>query len=654
MNACRAPMRRAAVGRTGERCGTALALVAALASLTALPGAAAAQPTLAPPVTIDGPSADITALSGLSVARDGTGGLVYLKSVAGVPHVFVSRLLGGAFQAPEQLDGALPGASSQPVIAAGNGGLLLTAFINGGSLYVVDRLNAFSSFEPPLGLFAGAANPSLQASPFGKAYLAFTAAGAGGGDVRTAFYYRGRWALESAPLDAAPADDAGSGAGRPRVAAAGDGVAIVVWGEAGHVFSRRVWGTSPSIVDEQADVPSLSGWGEVSADQPSVAAGGDSSYAPVVFDELLSNGLQQQSRVLMRRLRGSQYEYLAQPDGLTTPGAGGADQPQIVMGEYGRGFATSARSDSHALLAEAIGGNGLAGGLVRVDSLQNATPPDAVPAMAGLFSDLIAWQQNPGSAGVPEIRIRYARDGLTLGPELVASSPSFGATNAASGLSAAGDGAGDAAAAWVQGTGSTARIVAGQLYEPPGSFASAPAFRYVRSAEPVLTWSKPHALWGPLRYSPTIDGVPLPQTAATSLRVPSPLRDGVHTWQVTAVNPAGRTSRTRGARIWVDTVAPAVQLKLTGTRRPGSLLHLYVTYTDSPPPEPTASASGIADVVVRWGDRSSNRIRHGKFHAYKRAGRYKLTVIVVDRAGNATTLVRIVKIAPPPGGRRHR
>jgi hypothetical protein len=31
----------------------------------------------------------------MSIARDGTGALVYLKDVLGVPHVFVSRLAGG-------------------------------------------------------------------------------------------------------------------------------------------------------------------------------------------------------------------------------------------------------------------------------------------------------------------------------------------------------------------------------------------------------------------------------------------------------------------------------------------------------------------------------------------------------------------------------
>ncbi len=120
---------------------------------------------------------------------------------------------------------------------------------------------------------------------FGKAYLAFTVAGAGGHDVRSAFYDAGQWALEPTALDANPADDAGTGTGRPSVAAAGDGVAIVAWGEAGHVFTRRVWGVSPSIVYEQADPASISGWNEVSADEPSVGSGGDSSYADVAFRE---------------------------------------------------------------------------------------------------------------------------------------------------------------------------------------------------------------------------------------------------------------------------------------------------------------------------------------------------------------------------------
>jgi hypothetical protein len=66
----------------------------------------------------------IVGLSGMSIGRDGTGGLVYMKDVAGVAHVFVSRVVGGFLEPPEEVDSVLGGPSSQPVTAAGNGGLL--------------------------------------------------------------------------------------------------------------------------------------------------------------------------------------------------------------------------------------------------------------------------------------------------------------------------------------------------------------------------------------------------------------------------------------------------------------------------------------------------------------------------------------------------
>ncbi len=131
-------------------------------------------------------------LGGLSVARDGTGGLVYLKTIGGVPHVVVSALVGGQFQPPpgRRLRPA-PASSSQPVIAAGNGGVLLIAFINGGTLYVVDRPSATAGFGAPQPLASGASNPSIQMSNLAKAYIAFTVADGAGHDVRAAYYANG-------------------------------------------------------------------------------------------------------------------------------------------------------------------------------------------------------------------------------------------------------------------------------------------------------------------------------------------------------------------------------------------------------------------------------------------------------------------------------
>jgi hypothetical protein len=620
-----------------------------LASLAcaALAAAAGAQPVLGPAsAVLDGPSADITGLSGMSIARDGTGGVVYVKDIGGIGHVFISTLLNGTFQAPQQVDAGLGGASSQPVIAAGRGGPLLIAFINAGQLYVVSAANALTPLSAPSLLYSGAANPAISITTQSKGYLAFTSVGAGGDDVRAAYYVGGQWSLVASPLDAAPGDNAGSGSGRPAVTAANDGVGIVVWGEAGHIYSRRVWGTAPSVVYEQADVPSLSGWSEITADQPAVSAGGDSSYAAVVFREVFTNGSAQQARVLFNRLHGSQYDGIQAADGLSTPGPEGAQQPQVAVTEYGRGFVTSAGDQSDQLFATPLGTNEALGSSLRVDSLQNSGAPYAVPATAGVYSNLIAWQQDPGVAGSPEIRIRYAEDGFDLGPEQVISTPGLGPAEASNGLAAAGDISGDAAIAWVQGTGTATQIVAAQLYQPPGGFALASRPPYAVSAHPLLSWTPSPELWGTVTYTVRVDGVPVTQTTATLIRVPATVIDGPHTWQVTAVNRAGETSTTRTGKFFVDTLAPQASFTLTGRLRAGSYLHIYVRYTDAPPPEPGAAASGVASAQVKWGDGSSDKISHGKFHAYRRAGRYTVTVIVKDRAGNTTTLRRQLKIVP--------
>jgi hypothetical protein len=626
-------------------------LLACLALGLALgPGRAVAQPTLAPPAVLAGPDGGILALSGMSIARDGTGGLVYLTQASGTAHVFVSRLAGGSFQPPQEVDASLAGASSQPVIAAANGGVLLIAFINGGNLYAVNRASSTASFTAPIGLSAGAANPAISMSTFGKAYLAFTASVAGGHDVRSAFYYLGRWALEPTPLDVVAGDDAGAGTGRPAVATAGDGVAIVVWGEAGHIISRRVWGISPSQAYQEADVPSLSGWNEVSADQPSVSAGGDSSYADVGFREVLSNGAQTQSRALMRRLVAGSYLGPVEADGLATPGPESAGSAQVLMGEYGRGYMTSARASSNALFADVLGTNGVSNGVLRVDSLPNASPPYAVPATAGLSSLLIAWQQAP-SLATAEIRVRYATGGGALGPELVASSPSLGPASAARGLAAGGDVNGDAALAWVQGAGASTRIVTAQMYQLPGSFAVPEQTTYSRSPEPTLSWSVANEAWGPVLYQVTVDGVLVARTPATTYRPATPLSEGPHAYQVTADNPAGLGRPASPATVVIDTVAPSARVSLSGTRRAGSPVRVAVRYSDVRPPEPAADSSGVATVRISWGDGTSSAIGHGQAHVYPRPALYKLTVTVADRAGNATTVVHYLRIVAARGRR---
>ena len=626
--------------------GAAVAL-AGLVALVAWPGAALAQPSQAPPIVIDGPSAAITGLGGLSIARDGTGGLVYTKVVSGVQHVFVSALVGGQFGSPVEVDAGLAGASTQPVIAAGNGGVLLIGFINGGQLYVVDRASTTAPFGAPDALAAGASNPSLEMTNFGKGYLAFTVADSSGHDVRAAYYDSGAWSLEGAALNDTPADDAGTGSGAPAVAAAGDGVAIVAWGEDGHIFTRKVWGTAPSVIDEQADVASLSGCGEVSAGQPAVSAGGDSSYADVAFQETVTCGGVDQSRVLVNRLRGSAYDGIDPADGLSTPGAESADDPDVAMTEYGQGFVTAAGQQTNAVMAMELGNNGAYGSVLQVNSLAATAPTYPVPGIAGLFSTLVAWQQTPGTTGPAEIRLRYEPRASTLGPEEVLSSPADGATNAALGLAAGGDAGGDAAVAWVQGSGAGTQIVVDQLYQPPGAATVSRTTSYTRSAQPVLSWTPASGRWGPITFTVTVDGVQVGQTEGSSLRVPAPLRGGSNTWFVTASNPAGLTAGSKVGRIFVDTVPPVAKVTESGPRLAGSNEILRLTYHDPAP------ASGVAKLTIRWGDGTVMHVKPGTHrvsHVYRRAGHYTITVTVVDRAGNQTKVVRHVKIQSASAG----
>jgi hypothetical protein len=359
----------------------------------------------------------------------------------------------------------------------------------------------------------------------------------------------------------------------------------------------------------------------------------------------------------MNRLHGSRFDGASAADGATAGGPEGADQPQVAVTEYGTGFATSETDATHALYATTLGGNESGGQTERVDSLPNSDAADAVPASAGLISNFIAWQQTPGIAGSSEIRLRYASDGADLGPEQVVSNPSLGATDAVHGLVAAGDVAGDAAAAWVQGTGASRSIVAAQLFQAPGGFVPSNSFRYVTTASPLLFWSPSAELWGAPTYTLHIDGVQVGQTAAVQMVAPAPLTNGRHTYHVSAVNLAGVTTNGPAATVFVDTVAPHASWKLTGSSIVHTRERLRISYTDPPPAGlPKSDASGVSKVFVNWGDGSPPaRIRRtAASHVYTRRRTDTITITLTDRAGNQTVIVHTLKIKAKPKPKKHK
>jgi hypothetical protein len=338
-------------------------------------------------------------------------------------------------------------------------------------------------------------------------------------------------------------------------------------------------------------------------------------------------------------------------------GPEGADQPQAAVTEYGTGFVTSETAATHMLYATSLGGAESRGQTARVDSLGNVNPPDAVPSPAGLISNFIVWQQNPGISGPAEIRLRYAGDGADLGPEEVVSSSALGATDADQGLAAAGDVAGDAAAAWVQGTPASASIVAAQLFQAPGGFVPSNSFRYVTTASPLLFWSPSAELWGGLTYTLHVDGIAVGQTTATEMVPPEALANGRHAYQLSAANLGGLTTNSAAATVFVDTVPPRATWRLSGSAIVNTREQLRVSYSDPPPPGlPRAAASGVSTVYVNWGDGSPRaRIRRTTAsHVYKRIRTYTLTLTLTDRAQNRTVIVRKLKIRAKPKPKRHR
>ena len=132
-----------AVGRLAIAAG---ALALALAALTLAGLAREADAVILPASTIDGPSEDIVGFGGIAMAEDGTGGVVYLKRVGGVAHVFVARYAEGHWLAPIRVDTGEPFAASWPRIGAANGGELVvvwaTPFATEGGHPVDELLSA--------------------------------------------------------------------------------------------------------------------------------------------------------------------------------------------------------------------------------------------------------------------------------------------------------------------------------------------------------------------------------------------------------------------------------------------------------------------------------------------------------------------------------
>lgn len=524
------------------------------------------------------------AFGGLDLARDGGGAVVYVKD----GHVLLSRLAAGVWQAPERVDAGETAVASDPVVAAADGGALIVAWRS------ADRvLGAFSeggAFSAPVALGGGDVGPpDVDLAIQRTGYVTFRQ----GGDVRAVRLRQGAWEAVPSALDIDPAQPAGADAGRPRVAVAADGNALVVWSE-GHpdgrtrLWARRVTDLRPSALPQEVSLGELGGAPGGGADSADVAIEDDVSFAWVVWRQDIGGV----SRTLARRLVGSLFEAPAVVDL-----GGAARAPQVSMNGDGVGLAVSQADTGDvgvSLLQRDVFGPVLAIGRGAAPLAVGAESRDVV----------VAWQADGNFVGRHGARDEPLTDAVALG-----------AGGGPAELAA--DRVGDAALGWLQGDALVVAVwdeAAG-----PATLRTNRGWKAIR--RPLLRWGAGTDLWGPLLHRVLVDGREVGLTAGASLKAPL-LHDGEHRWQVVTVDPRGQETRSERRPVRVDTTAPSVRARVRGRR-------VLVQVRDA--------GAGVAAVRVRFGDGTATTALKPGWHRYRSGGRRRLSVRVQDAAGNAAT-----------------
>ncbi|HVF77301.1 MAG TPA: hypothetical protein VNA28_03305 [Solirubrobacteraceae bacterium] len=602
------------------------ALLAAHAAIVAAP----AQAAFFPGDAIDGPSADIRSLGDLDLARDGTGALAYVKSVEGVAHIFVARFEEGVFKPGERIDGALAAEGSQPVVGASDAGRLVVVFVSGGVVHGVVRVAGAWSAPVPLG---SGADPAVDLSINGTGYATFTAAG----DVRVARLDRRThaWTVIAQPADVDPARAAGVGNGRSRVAISADGIGVVTWGEGGRVYARKMFGGGLSTAPQDLTPADFEGRVPVLSDLPDIDAEDDSSYAWVVFRQSFADG---GTRILARRQRGTSFEPAVAVDENTGEPVG---RPRIDINGRGVGAAMTTGATSGQPMWSMLERDAFGPG-ARIFA-----PSAAAPAVMSAMAEnndgvLAAVLGGPGEA--PAVRVRTIEDGKAGAKDEVLSRPELGPVVPALGFDVASDRGSGVVVAWVQGGADDRRIVAGYNDRPPGFFAGYTSQRCCQNPLPRLSWQPSFSLWGAVKYVVSVDGTVVGETTQTFFTPTAPIIGPTHKWQVQAVDLRGQTKRMRTRGLRIDDLLPLVRV---GYKRSRRVVTLGIRARD--PDQPGHHKSGLASVVVSWGDGSQGvRSTAGRLrtrHRYSGSGTFALTVTGRDRAGNERVVTRTVRIA---------
>ncbi len=605
------------------------ARLGAIVVANALAAAPAAGAALAPPVTIDGPSAAIVSLDGLALAQDGSGAVVYRKLAGGVAHVFAALEHAGVWGVPEQLDATLAAGASASAVAVSNGGRVAVVWISGGMLYGAVHPAGASGFSAPQAIAAASGTPALGIGVSGTAYVAFVAPAGTASNVDVARLDRSStsFALLSGPLNTAPITL--PSAGGPTIAVSADATAVVAWAQlqgdgSTHVFVRRASSAGPSPVIDDATVATLGGVTGGSADSPAVGIAYDSSSAWVAFRETFGA----LTRVVVTKLLGDELRTPVFADSLG-PGAAtsAALAPSLAINGNGAGLLASELSPANSLVVAALGTHGGPPGWTPgavVNSTPDSLPPSPLAALSLSGRGVVVYTPGAGALDAEPFA-----GGVSSAP-LALSSTTTGAVVAADGLAAGADDRGDLAVGFVAGSPTALSVLVEPIVRRPSAPRATGTQRWTAERRPVLRWQASSDSWTPPSYAVYLDGTRVATTTATRYAVPASLSDGRHSWRVVAIDSLGQRAGSMTRRLLVDAAPPVVALQLAGTRRAGAAVRFTVRAT---------ALSGVRHVSLDYGDghaASGSRAAH----VYTRAGHYTVTVTVSDGA-RVSALLRV-------------
>ena len=636
----------------------AAALLVAVPFATVTP----AQALITPPVTVDGPSAEILDMGGVAMAADGTGGVVYVKAVGGVPHIFACRYTDGAWSAPIRVDWDQPFGAGQPAIAAGPGGERLVvwvtevATVHGQAQYGLfsARIGAgATSFGPSLLVDSNVGegigvDPSLSGTAPGQAIVAYRAItfnfdqtgfstavqlrpGDVMADIRVARLNGDRWSRMGPVNRNSEASMRPPGPGNaPQVGAGINGGAVVAWQEpdqtgTARVWMRRIFGTTlgPVLEASPASWEGAPVSGDANAFSLAVTPFNQARVAMRIAGSgssgtrLLLNTLPPDFAVPSNALTGVSTVFKgAGPLGI--PGVGATEKGGGTEGALNLVFA--AGSEVHQIGVDANGGLTPLATLPGPAAKQGA---ESVAVVGPEGSRILAYpaldaQGRQMTAVRQELASGSAQTGLLGG---VAGGP-------VGGLSAGPSSTGDALIGFRQGEAGHYEIVVERVSAPPASFKAKAPKGWVRPARARLRWQVAKSAVGRLSYSVLIEGRVVKAGLSRRSYLPprALLGSGVRRAQAMATDGLGQQVVSPAVKLRVDGQAPRVELKL---RRARGVATVRLRDPDS--------GVRAASSVVDFGDGTRDRKGSKLHHSYEHAGRYTIVVHARDRVGNRTT-----------------